>query len=299
MSAGGAVRVRLAELVSTLSLATDLGMGQPLEQALRTCLLAVAAGRELGLDDAVRCDTYYLALLRFVGCTADAHEQAALVGGDDIAFYAGVAPVVMGDMSEFFTFVMRRFATDAPPLRRARIVGRVLADGERGAKRSIAIHCEVARMLAARMGLPETVADSAAHAFERWDGKGLPGELSGEAIPAPARIVATARDVDLFSRLGGWDAVVDVLRRRRAKAHDPAVVDVFLARGERWLAERAPRSGRKHSPPSRPLGGTSAMPGWTTCLAPSPPSRTSSRPSPAATRRPCPRWPRRRRATPG
>jgi HD-GYP domain-containing protein (c-di-GMP phosphodiesterase class II) len=174
-----------------------------------------------------------------VGCTADAHEQAALVGGDEIAFYAGVAPVVMGDMSEFLTFLMRRFGTDAPPLERVRIVGRVLADGERGAKRSIAIHCEVARMLAARMGLPRTVADSAAHVFERWDGKGLPGELSGEAIPAPARIVATARDVDLFSRLGGWGAVVDVLRRRRAKAHDPSVVDVFLAHGERWLAAAA------------------------------------------------------------
>jgi HD-GYP domain-containing protein (c-di-GMP phosphodiesterase class II) len=235
----GSVRVRLAEPVAALSLATDLGMGQPLEQALRTCLLAVSAGTELGLDGATRSDIYYLALLRFIGCTSDAHEQAALVGGDEIAFYAGVAPAVMGETPEYLAFLVRRFAADAPPLTRARLVGRVLADGTAGARRSIAIHCEVARMLAARMGLPERMGIGLAHIFERWDGKGIPGELAGEEIPAVARIVAAARDVDLFYRLGGWDSVVEVLRRRRAKAYDPAVADVFLARGEGWLAELA------------------------------------------------------------
>src|SRR5687768_7577450 len=144
MSVGGA-RVRLAEPVAALSLATDLGMGQPLEQALRTCLLAVAAGSALGLDGPTHSDTYYFALLRFVGCTSDAHEQAALVGGDEIAYYAGVAPAVMGEMSEYLAFLVRRFSADAPPLTRARNVGRVLADGTGGAKRSLAIHCEVAR----------------------------------------------------------------------------------------------------------------------------------------------------------
>jgi HD-GYP domain-containing protein (c-di-GMP phosphodiesterase class II) len=242
MTVGDSARVRLAELVASLSLATDLGMGQPLEQALRTCLLAVAAGRELGLKDAALSEVYYLALLRFVGCTADAHEQAALVGGDEIAFRAGVAPVLMGATPEFLGYLLRRLAADAPPLTRLRVVSRVLADGTGGAKRSIAIHCEVARMLAARIGLPETVGTGIGHVFERWDGKGLPGERSGEAIPVSARIVATARDLDLFHRLGGWEAAVEVLRDRRAKAYDPAVVDVYLAQGERWLAEAAGES---------------------------------------------------------
>lgn len=239
MTAGNGARIRLAELVAALSLATDLGMGQPLEQALRTCLLATAAGNELGLDRAARADAYYLALLRFVGCTADAHEVSALVGGDEIAYYAGVAPLVMGEMSEYFAYLVRRFGADLPPAPRVRAVGRVLADGSSGAKRSIAIHCEVARMLATRMGLPGSVGASVGHIFERWDGKGLPGELAGEAIPAPARLVAVARDVDLFYRLDGWGAVDELLRRRRARSYDPAVVDTFLATGERWLAEIA------------------------------------------------------------
>jgi HD-GYP domain-containing protein (c-di-GMP phosphodiesterase class II) len=252
MSAGDTARIRLAELVAALSLATDLGMGQPLEQALRTCLLAAAAGRELNLETPLRSDVYYLALLRFVGCTSDAHEEAALVGGDEIAFRAGLAPVLMGDMTEFLGYLVRRFADDAPPLTRARIVGRVLADGTGGAKRSIATHCEVARMLAVRLGLPDSVGACVGHVFERWDGKGLPGEASGEAIPIPARIVATARDVDIFHRLGGWHAATEVLLRRRGKAYDPTVADAFLDHGERWLAE---------------IGGASA---WEAALAAEP-----------------------------
>ena len=63
---------RLAALVATLSLATDLGIGQPMQYALRSCLLAVQLGGLLGLSDEELADAYYLALLRFAGCTADA-----------------------------------------------------------------------------------------------------------------------------------------------------------------------------------------------------------------------------------
>jgi HD-GYP domain-containing protein (c-di-GMP phosphodiesterase class II) len=253
MTAAGTTHVRLAELVAALSLATDLGMGQPLEQALRTCLLSVAVGRELGVRTGELRDAYYLALLRFVGCTSDAHETAALVGGDEIAFRAGVAPIVMGETPEYLGYLIRDFATDTPPSTRVRLVARVLADGTEGAKRSIAIHCEVAQMLAPRIGLPATVSACFGYVFERWDGKGLPGEASGEAIPLPARIVAVARDVDVVHRLGGWEAVAAVLRRRRAKAYDPDVVDAFLAGGEVWLGEIAQASVWEAAVAAEPL----------------------------------------------
>jgi hypothetical protein len=66
-------RLRLAELVGALSLATDLGMGQPLEQAVRTCLMALGIGARLGLQPGELSDVFYVTLLRFLGCTADAH----------------------------------------------------------------------------------------------------------------------------------------------------------------------------------------------------------------------------------
>ena len=62
--------VRLAELIMTLSLASDLGIGIWSEHSLRTCLLAVRLGEAYGLDDEQLRDTYYLALFRLAGCTA-------------------------------------------------------------------------------------------------------------------------------------------------------------------------------------------------------------------------------------
>jgi hypothetical protein len=42
--------LRLGELLAELSLATDLGMGQPLEHALRMCLIALQLGERSGLS---------------------------------------------------------------------------------------------------------------------------------------------------------------------------------------------------------------------------------------------------------
>jgi len=47
----GASGVRLPELMASLSLATDLAMGQPLEYALCSCVLAVRLGEMLGLSE--------------------------------------------------------------------------------------------------------------------------------------------------------------------------------------------------------------------------------------------------------
>src|SRR6266849_794921 len=99
-------RLRLAELMAALSLATDLGMGQPMEQALRTCLIAVSLGDRLRLSRDELSEVYYVALLRFLGCTADAHEFAAMVGGDDISMPAAIAPVLGGTRNEFGSQVM-------------------------------------------------------------------------------------------------------------------------------------------------------------------------------------------------
>src|SRR5579859_3253927 len=76
--------LRLAELIAALSLATDLGMGQPMEKAIRSCLIALNIGRRLGCDQPTLSDIYYLALLEHVGCTSHASEWATYVGGDEI-----------------------------------------------------------------------------------------------------------------------------------------------------------------------------------------------------------------------
>jgi len=75
-------RVTLAELLAVLSLATDLGMGQPMEHVLRQCVIALRLADRLGLDAAEREVVYYSALVAWVGCHVDAYEQAKWFGDD-------------------------------------------------------------------------------------------------------------------------------------------------------------------------------------------------------------------------
>jgi len=51
-----------------------------------------------------------------------------------------------------------------------------------------------------------TAAEIARYHHERFDGTGYPEQLSGEAIPLSARIVAVA---DVFAFLGSWDAILE------------------------------------------------------------------------------------------
>src|SRR5437868_11054292 len=73
---------RLAELVATMSLGTDLGLGQPMEHVIRQTLIALRLGERLGLDAGERAVVYYAGLLAWVGCHTDAYEQAKWFGDD-------------------------------------------------------------------------------------------------------------------------------------------------------------------------------------------------------------------------
>jgi len=200
--------VRLAELLAGLAVATDLGMGQPAGHAARTCLFAVRVAVALGVEGVALSDVYYTALLRYLGCTADAYEVSRLAG-DERALAVAVGPHVMGDAAEHAAA-----ANVADP-------GRAMAS-------AMAVHCEAAELLAARLGLGQGVLRALRHGFERWDGGGHPAGLAGEAIPLAVRIAVPARDVELWRREGGPDVVRAVLRSRRGRAYDPQVVDACL-----------------------------------------------------------------------
>ncbi|HET8656218.1 MAG TPA: HD domain-containing phosphohydrolase [Longimicrobiaceae bacterium] len=68
---------------------------------------------------------------------------------------------------------------------------------------------------------------------ERWDGRGYPDRLEGEAIPLPARVLAVADTLDAMTshrayRQGlGWEAVVEEIRRCTGTQFDPGVVVAF------------------------------------------------------------------------
>ncbi len=225
----------MAELLGSLSLATDLGTGQPLGHALRTCMRSVGIARQLGLDDEAIRDIHQVALLRFIGCTADASDTASLTGGDNLAFVAAMAPVVMGSQREQLQRFARSVGAGLPPPRRARRLAAGLADPG-GAGRSLSAHCEVAARFGQRIGVGSGVLEALAHAYERWDGRGFPDGLAGQDVPLAIRIVTVARDLELLDRVAPDDAD-DVVAVRRGRAYDPSVVDAALAcRGDRQSA---------------------------------------------------------------
>src|SRR3954451_21723791 len=101
--------LRLGELVATFALAQDNAFGQPLESQLRSCLLAMWMCEEAGFEQHVCESVYWVAVLRYVGCTGHAHEVAT-VFGDDIAIRAqtlvhdAANPAeVMGDVVAYAT----------------------------------------------------------------------------------------------------------------------------------------------------------------------------------------------------
>jgi adenylate cyclase len=72
------------------------------------------------------------------------------------------------------------------------------------------------------------------HQYERFDGRGTPNALAGDAIPLGARILAVVRDFEAL-RSGAVTAkpvpderVVPVLLSQRAHRYDPLVVDRFV-----------------------------------------------------------------------
>ncbi len=216
--------------MAAISLATDLGMGQPMEQALRTCLIAVGLGDRVGLGREELSDVYYVALLRYLGCTADAYETARLVGGDDIDFRLAVARVYGAPIPDFMRTLLPNVARNQPALKRMARVATFMTTGPKVIRRGVAAHCEVGEILAGRIGLGQGVQRGLAHAFEGSDGKGFPNGLKGEQLAFPARVVTVARDAEVLDRALGPEEAIEVLRRRRsAGTYDPALVDAFVA----------------------------------------------------------------------
>jgi HD-GYP domain-containing protein (c-di-GMP phosphodiesterase class II) len=220
MAAGSAhTDVRLAELVAGLSLVVDLGLGQPVEHVLRQTLIAMRLGEALGLSDEDRAVLYYVALLAWVGCGSDSHELATWFG-DDLAWRRASYEIDAAD-PQAVAFLSSRAASVNPPLAELKTADRRKLAG------STVGHCIVTSDFAERLGLGPEVTGPLVQLFERWDGRGRPQRLAGEAIALPARVVAFADVLVPFHRAGGVAAAVAVARERSGTQFDPGLVDLF------------------------------------------------------------------------
>jgi HD-GYP domain-containing protein (c-di-GMP phosphodiesterase class II) len=230
---GGAdkAHVRLAELVAALSLGVDLGFGQPMEHVLRQTLIALRLAERAGLDEQARADVYYTALLVTVGCHADAHEQAKWFG-DDIELKATKYGPHDARSVRAVLDNMRRIGSGNPPLHRLRVGLAFALSGHREVEAMVMTHSGLARGLAEQLGLAQSVRDSVAASYERWDGRGWPGDLSGEAIPLASRVAQLAEFTEVAQRVGGTQAAVTLARDRAGQQFDPRLAELLAAEAD-------------------------------------------------------------------
>jgi HD-GYP domain-containing protein (c-di-GMP phosphodiesterase class II) len=231
---------RLVEVVAAFSLAADLGLGQPMEHSLRSCLIATRLADALGLDERERESTYWVTLLAMVGCTADSFEMREIFG-DDIALRRGMYDVGPSQAAQARYF-MSRAGSDGGPLRRARAGAALALTGMRAVMESLAADCEVTARFAERLGLGEAVSDPLQQKFARWDGKGVPRGVAGEGIPLAARVLGVAWRVEAEHRLRGVDAALDLAERHAGATLDPNLVAVLQTAAPEILEDLAEES---------------------------------------------------------
>ena len=217
---------RRAELVAALSLAIDLGLGQPMEHMLRSAVIASRIADRMGLSAEQRAVVFYTNLVAWIGCHADSHELARMFG-DDIAFRADTYAVDMTGLP-FLRMLMGHSGRGLPHAERFLHAAAFFFTARRQMSELIRSHCGSASVLSDRVGLDPRVGSMLAFTFERWDGAGLPAGVRGDEIPVEMQIVQLADVTEVHLRLGGPAQAGAVARARSGTQFCPRVVQVFV-----------------------------------------------------------------------
>ena len=183
---------RVADVLLEVAPTLDSLAGREAGHAVRTCFLAMRLAEALGVGDRDRLGLFYAALLHDAGSVSGADANGARP-----AMMRRLMPVPRGTEEE-------RLAAEHLRVRR-------------GAQ------------FAARAGFGPEVAVTIMALHECWDGRGLPMGLSGETIPALARLVALADGLDTLVSREGAHAALTALHSRSGTWYDPEMTSVMLA----------------------------------------------------------------------
>ena len=218
--------IRAADVVGALSLATDLGTGQPLEHALRTAVLAVRLGELARATPHELSATYYVALLHSAGCTSNGHE-AIQVYDDDISHRAAFFLIDATNPAEVLAFYRSNIGAGKPPEVREALIEDAIANAGPRAREGFATMCEVAQRFAGWLALAPEVEASLEYVFARWDARGFPA-VGGDELPLPIRLLHVGRDISLFLSAAGPDEARAVIERRAGAAYEPRLAELAV-----------------------------------------------------------------------
>ena len=225
-------------------------MGRPMERVLRQTVVAMRLG-DGGRDGSGCLPVRVLHVAADLGGLRRRHRR----GGGALRRRDGVLRRHprrgLGGIS-LAVFVARHLGRGKSGFHRVGMVGRFLASAGRSVQQVMTAHCQEASDLAGWLELGPAVCEPLLQAFERWDGKGVPGLAGADDLAPAIRLVHLADSVEAFHHAGGAEAALRVARERRGTQFDPALVDCFCAR---------------HAEILDGLGGISA---WEEVIAPRP-----------------------------
>ena len=214
MKAEVTIHIPVSDALTALALMGDLSMGQPSDHSRRVAWLAQRAGLELGLD-ATACECLYqTAVLRWVGCTANASEVSAAIT-DDVLGRGALLALRQEDVC--FLISPNQVA--------------------RKSQEISAIHCEISVIIAQALGLGEQVSAALGCLFETWDGTGYPRGIGGDEIPLAVFLVVLCGDIDILSREYGVARAQEFLQMRANAVYPSRLVSFVSRRMQSWLDE--------------------------------------------------------------
>jgi len=206
-----------------MSTATDIGLGVPIETGMTICLRAMHLGRAMGISDDDLSRTHSLALIRHIGCTTGS-DRLAEIGGDEFAFSEAFKPLDLARPAEVLPALVGLLRREFPGMSFPPALARALAQLPKMTAMAVA-RCEVAQMLAERLGFGADLQQDLLLFSERWDGKGHTRRAESEDLTPSVRVVQIAEALSLLEGTGDVDAII---QERRGSAYAPDAVDAYL-----------------------------------------------------------------------
>src|SRR5580700_2340332 len=127
-SSKGRHTIRVSQIISALSYALDLTEGRPMGHSVRSCVLGMRLGAQIGLSHAEQCDLYYSLLLKDAGCSSNSSKLFHILSADELRAKGDVKTTDWTRVGwESLQYAITHVATGAPFLERVRTLLRVAA----------------------------------------------------------------------------------------------------------------------------------------------------------------------------
>jgi HD-GYP domain-containing protein (c-di-GMP phosphodiesterase class II) len=208
------------------------------------CLAIALLALHRAMVDRVKLETQTLESLFQLADILDARDKYTHGHSERVGYYAEQLAIQMrlaGDQAHLAFLAGRLHDIGKCAINNEVLLKRgALDDDERSHMRR---HPEVGSAMLAHFTLFREVAKYVRGHHERWDGKGYPDGLEGEAIPLESRIIAVVDSYDAMTTTRPYRHALphaEAVRRLEAgagKQWDPRVVTVFVKWAEQHLGQ--------------------------------------------------------------